>query len=98
MRRLSALLIVCATLGTTTGLAHAGVCTDQIAQLRHQAPQDGLKLESEALGQGSTYRQLMFFADLTRAEAIDAEGNEEACLPAVSSAMQYLVVHGANAQ
>jgi hypothetical protein len=40
----------------------------------------------------------MFFADLIRAEAMDAEGNEEACLPAVTSAMQYLIVHEANAQ
>jgi hypothetical protein len=31
----------------------------------------------------------MFSADLTRAEAMAAEGNEEACLPAVRSAMQY---------
>jgi hypothetical protein len=32
--RLSAVLIVCATLSATTGLAHAGACADQIAQLR----------------------------------------------------------------
>ena len=82
--------LTCATLGTTMGFAHAGVCADQITQLRraaqigHQPPPG--------------YAKLMFSADLVRAEAMDAEGNEEACLPAVSSAAQYLVVHQANAQ
>jgi hypothetical protein len=80
----------CATLGTTMGFAQAGVCADQITQLRRAAQ----------IGHRPTpgYAQLMFFADLIRAEAMDAEGNEEACLPAVTSAMQYLVVHEANAQ
>lgn len=78
MRRLSVILIVCATLGTTTGLAHAGACTDQIAELR-QAPQDGLKPEWGSLGQGRTYRQLMFSADLALASALDALGHEEDC-------------------
>jgi hypothetical protein len=34
MSRLFAILIVYATLSATTGLAHAGACADQIAQLR----------------------------------------------------------------
>lgn len=74
----------------TLGTGYAGVCADQITQLRraaqigHQPPPG--------------YAKLMFSADLVRAEAMDAEGNEEACLPAVSSAAQYLVVHEANAQ
>ena len=36
MGRLSTVLIVCATLSATTGLAHAGACADQITQLRQQ--------------------------------------------------------------
>jgi hypothetical protein len=80
----------CAALGTTIGFAHAGVCADQISQLRRAA--------QIAQQPNPGYAQLMFSADLTRAEAMDAEGNEEACLPAVSSAAQYLVVYQANAQ
>jgi hypothetical protein len=80
----------CAAMGTTTGFAHAGVCADQITQLR-RAAQIGHQPTSG-------YAQLMFSADLTRAEAMDAEGKEEACLPAARSAAQYLVVPDANAQ
>ena len=79
----------CIGLGTT-GFAHAGVCTDQITRLR-QAAQIGHQPTSG-------YAQLMFSADLIRAEALDAEGKEEACLPAARSAVQYLVVPEANAQ
>jgi hypothetical protein len=32
-------------------------------------------------------------ADLTRAEALDAEGNKEECLPAARGAAHYLVAH-----
>ena len=92
MRRLSTVLIVCATLGPTTGLAHAGVCTDQIAQLRRQAPQYGLKPDTDSLEQGGTYRQLMFAADLTRASALDALGREQDCQQAARSAKRALDV------
>jgi hypothetical protein len=85
IRRLSTALILCATLATTTGLAHAGACTDQIAQLR-QAPKEGLKPDSESLGQGRSYRQLMFSADVERASALDLLGHEEECLLAVHGA------------
>jgi hypothetical protein len=78
MHRPSVLLILCATLGTTTGLAHAGTCTDQIALLR-QAQEGGPQPESEPLGQGKSYRQLMFSADLTRASVLDTLGHEEEC-------------------
>jgi hypothetical protein len=80
----------CATLGTAMSFVHAGVCADQITQVRRAAQIDHQPTPG--------YAQLMFSADLTRAEALDAEGNEQACLPAVSSAMQYLVTHEANAQ
>jgi hypothetical protein len=65
-------------------------CADQITRLRQAAQIGHLPT--------SGYAQLMFFADLTRAEAVDAEGDEEACLSAASSATQYLVVHEADAQ
>jgi len=80
----------CATLGTTIGFAHAGICTDQITQLRRAAQ----IAHRPTLG----YAKLMFSAELTRAEAMDAEGNEEACLPAVSTAMQYFAVNQVKAQ
>jgi hypothetical protein len=80
----------CAALGATMDFAHAGVCADQITQLR-RAAQIGRQPTSG-------YAQLMFSADLTRAEAMDAEGKEEACLPAARSAAQYLVLPEANTQ
>lgn len=80
----------CTALGTTMGFAHAGVCADQITQLQRAA-----QIGHQPI---SGYAQLMFSADLIRAEALDAEGKEEACLPAARSAAQYLVVPEANAQ
>jgi hypothetical protein len=61
----------CVTLATTIGFAYAGVCADRITQLRRAA--------QIARRPTPGYAELMFSADLTRAEAMDAEGNEEAC-------------------
>jgi hypothetical protein len=85
VRQLFAVLIACATLSTTTGLAHAGACVDQIATFE-QAPQLGHPPTWEALQQAQTYSQLMLSADLARAETLDAQGNEERCLLAARHA------------
>ena len=87
---LSATAATIALTYATLGAGYAGVCADQITQLRGAAQLDHQPPPG--------YAKLMFSADLVRAEAMDAEGNEEACLPAVRSAAQYLVVHEANAQ
>jgi hypothetical protein len=89
MSRLSAVLIVCATLSATTGLAHAGACADQTTQLR-QAAQIGHQPTPETVGQAQTYAQLMFDADLAQAEAQDAIGNEAECMLAARRAKQRL--------
>jgi hypothetical protein len=89
VRRLSALLVACAILGTTPGLTHAGTCDDQIVKLR-QATQLGHQPMPGLAWRGQTYAQLMFSADLTRAEALDAEGNEQGCLSAARRARHRL--------
>jgi hypothetical protein len=89
MSRLSAVLIVCATLSATTGLAHAGACADQITQLRRAAQLDH-EPTPESVSQAQTYAQLMFAADLAQAEAQDAIGNEAECLLAARRAKQRL--------
>jgi hypothetical protein len=89
MSRLSAVLIVYAALSSTTGLAHAGACANQITQLR-QAAQLGHQPTPESVRQAQTYAQLMFAADLAQAEALDAEGNEAECLLAAHRAKQML--------
>ena len=78
MRRLSAVLIVWATLTTTTGLAHAGACVDQLTTLQ-QAPQLSHQPMPESVRQAQTYSELMLSADLARAETLDSRGNEEKC-------------------
>jgi hypothetical protein len=55
----AAVLIVCATLSATTGLAHAGACADQITELR-QAAKLGHQPTPESVRQAQTYAQLMF--------------------------------------
>jgi hypothetical protein len=75
MSRLSAVLIVCATLSATTGLAHAGACADQITQLR-QAAQLDHEPTPKSVEQAQTYVQLIFAAELTQAEAQGALGHE----------------------
>jgi hypothetical protein len=87
--RLSAVLIVCATLSATTGVAHAGLCADQIKELR-EAAQLGHEPTPESVGQGETYAQLSFAADLAQAEAQDALGHEPNCLLAARRAKQVL--------
>lgn len=87
MRRLSSLLMVCASLSATTGLAHAGACADQITQLR-QAAQVGHEPTPETVWQVETYSQLMFAAALAEAEALDAEGRDAECLLAAGRAKQ----------
>jgi hypothetical protein len=89
MSGLSAVLIVCATLSATTGLAHAGACADQVTQLR-QAAQLRHEPTPEQVRQVQTYDQLMFDAALAEAEALDAEGNEADCLLAARRAKQML--------
>jgi hypothetical protein len=89
MGRLSTVLIACATLSATTGLAHAGACADQITQLR-QAAKLGHQPTSESVWEVQTYAQLMFAADLAQAEALNAEGNEAECLLAARRAKQTL--------
>jgi hypothetical protein len=89
MSRLSAVLIVCATLSATTRSAHAGACADQIKELR-QAAQLGHEPTPEPVGQGQTFTQLIFAAELTRAEAQDALGHEPDCLLAARRAKQVL--------
>ena len=78
MRRLSAMLAVCAALATTTGLAHAGACVDQLTTLQ-QAPQLSHQPMLESVRQAQTYSELILSADLARAETLDAQGNEEKC-------------------
>ena len=87
MSRLSAVLIVCAALSATTGLAHAGACADQITQLRQAAQLDH---QPESVGQGQTYAQLIVAAELAQAGAQDALGHEPACLLAARRAKQVL--------
>jgi hypothetical protein len=72
------MLAVCAALATTTGLAHAGACIDQLATLQ-QAPQLSHQPVLESVRQAQTYSELMLSADLARAETLDAQGNEEKC-------------------
>jgi hypothetical protein len=87
--RLCVVLIVCAALSATTGLAHARACADQINQLR-QAAQLGHDPTPESVGQAQTYAQLSFAAELAQAEAQDALGHEPECLLAASRAKQVL--------
>ena len=89
MSRPSAVLIVCAALGATTGLAHAGACSNQIAQLR-QAAQVDHEPTPESVNQSKTFDQLMFAAALAEAEALDAYGNEPDCLVAARRAKEML--------
>jgi hypothetical protein len=89
MRRLSAVLIICATLSATTGLAHAGACSDQIRQLR-QSAQLSHEPTPESVYQVQTYDQLMFAAALAEAEALDQLGNEAGCAVAAGRAKQML--------
>ena len=77
MRRLSAMLAVCAALATTTGL-HAGACVDQLTTLQ-QALQLSHQPMLESVRQAQTYSELMLSADLARAETLDVQGNEEKC-------------------
>jgi hypothetical protein len=87
--RLSAVLIICATLSATTDSAHAGACADQIKELR-QAAQLGHEPTLESVGQGQTYAQLIVAAELAQAEAQDALGHEPNCLLAARRAKQVL--------
>lgn len=70
-----------ASLGVTTGPAHAASCSDQIADLR-QAALLNHQPTPETVWQAQTYAQLMFAADLTLAEAQNAEGKGECILAA----------------
>src|SRR6516225_2985950 len=72
------MLAVCAALATTTGLAHAGACVDQLTTLQ-QAPQLSHQPMLESVRQAQTYSELILSADLARAETLDAQGNEEKC-------------------
>jgi hypothetical protein len=76
MSRLSVLLIVCATLSATTGLAHAGACADQ----------------SHSCGRQHSLitNQRRNAAELAQAEAQDALGYEPDCLLAARRAKQVL--------
>ena len=89
MGRPSAMLIVCAALSTTTGLAHARGCVGQIMQLQQAAQLDHQPMP-ESVPQAKSYDQLLFAADLALAEALDADGQEEACLLAARRAKQEL--------
>ena len=89
MSRLSAVLIVWATLSATTGLAYAGACADQITQLRKAAQLDH-EPTPESVGQAQTYGQLSFAAELAQAEAQDTLGHEPDCLLAAGRAKQVL--------
>jgi len=82
MRRLSAVLIVCATL-SATGLANAGACTEQIKQLRQAAHVTASEMTSQT---SHTFIRIIVDADLEVAEAKDAEGNEAECQLAVRRA------------
>ena len=89
MRQLSAVLVVCATLNATMGLAHAGACADQITQLRQAAQLDHEPMP-ESVGQAQSYAQLSFAAALAQAEAQDALGHEPDCLMAARRAKHVL--------
>jgi hypothetical protein len=89
MSRLSTVLIVCATLAATTGLAHAGACADQITELRQAAQLDHEPMP-ESVAQSRSYDQLMFAAALAEAEALAAYGNEPDCLVAARRAKEML--------
>jgi hypothetical protein len=59
----------------------SGSCSDQIAYLRQQGPTTTAP---------QTIDGLTFYGDLTRAEALDAEGLKDNCLMAVHRAAQDL--------
>jgi hypothetical protein len=105
MRQLSILIIF---LVATTAMAHAGVCADQIKQLRQATRQSAANIAAgptarqsigaqlhhqptpQSVGEGETYAQSMFAADLAHAEAQDALGNEAECMLAARRAKQRL--------
>jgi hypothetical protein len=74
---------VIAVLGLSSqAFAQAGSpCSDQIAYLRQRGPTNTAP---------QTIDGLTFYADLTRAEALDAEGYEDNCLMAVHRAAEDL--------
>ena len=61
--------------------AQSSSCSDQIAYLRQQVPMNTAP---------QTVDGLAFYADLTRAEALDAEGYQDNCLMAVRRAARDL--------
>jgi hypothetical protein len=80
---IGALYTAIAVLGLSSqALAQSGSsCSDQIAYLRQQVPVNTAP---------QTVNGLTFYADLTRAEALDAEGYKDNCLMAVHRAAKDL--------
>jgi hypothetical protein len=89
VHRLSAILAVCAAVATTTDLAQAGPCVDQLTTLQ-QVPQLSHQPVPESMKQAQTYSELMLSTDLARAETLDSPGNEEKCRLAARRAKHEL--------
>jgi hypothetical protein len=66
-------------LGSQAFAQSSNSCSDQIAYLRQQVPMNTAPQSVDGL---------TFYADLTRAEALDAEGYKDNCLMAVHRAAQ----------
>jgi hypothetical protein len=87
-------LIVAATIAVlglcSQALAQSSSCSDQITYLQQQGPKTTAP---------QTVEGLTFYGDLTRAEALDAEGYRTNCLMAVHRAardLQRLKARGCN--
>ena len=78
-----------ATVGVTTGPAHAASCSDQIADMRQAALLNHQPMP-ETVWQARTYAELMFAAGVALAGAQGAEGNEGECLLAARRAKQEI--------
>ena len=78
-------LIMAATIGVlglcSQAFAQSSSCSDQIAYLHQQIPTNTAP---------QTVDGLTYYADLTRAEALDAEGYKTNCLMAVHRAARDL--------
>jgi hypothetical protein len=104
MSRFGVVLLMCVFLGQFGGLAQAGSCSDEIAQLRRAAASSGAAPTApQSVGaqlgrqptpgsvqQAEQAAQSSFAALLARADALDAEGKHAECMQAVITAKRML--------
>src|SRR5262245_48707305 len=97
-------LLMCVFLGQSVGMAQAGPCSEEIAQLRQAAaisgagptaPQSiGAQLRRQptpaSVERAEQTAQSNFTALLNRAEVLDSEGKHAACMQAVVTAKRML--------